>query len=271
MHMRFLVLPTCLTVLGCLAIAFAAPVPEKERPDAPRAEKAVREHLEHFKGEAAQVERLQDRALERALPAYTLFAVWFRQYPVARLVPEGLAEANVFAVAADNKVEVLRNLTSLIAFFQTHLSPATTDEQIKEAARAWLSLSQQLHQDGFYQFTLEEDSLKVMQEQTETVVRGKVTVTRGGNGEIQAALRFAGGRLLAIKEESKLRSGPRPICQATKLLDRDPIVRRMAEQDLRIMGRAARDYLNEQRAQASPELRQAIDRLWQRILDEDRE
>jgi hypothetical protein len=29
----------------------------------------------------------------------------------------------------------------------------------------------------------------------------------------------------------QLRAGPRPICQATKLLDRDPIVRRMAEQD----------------------------------------
>jgi hypothetical protein len=31
------------------------------------------------------------------------------------------------------------------------------------------------------------------------------------------------------------------------------------------MGLAAREYLDEQRAQAGPELRRAIDRLWQRI------
>ena len=41
----------------------------------------------------------------------------------------------------------------------------------------------------------------------------------------------------------------------------------MAEQDLLIMGRAAKPYLDEQRAKASPALQQAIDRIWQRILD----
>jgi hypothetical protein len=58
----------------------------------------------------------------------------------------------------------------------------------------------------------------------------------------------------------------RPICQATKLLDPDPIVRKMAEQDLLIMGAAARDYLLEQRAKAGPELQAAIDRIWERML-----
>ena len=47
-------------------------------------------------------------------------------------------------------------------------------------------------------------------------------------------------------------------------------VRRMAEQDLRIMGRAARYYLDEQRAQAAPELRRAIDRVWRSMVAEDR-
>lgn len=60
----------------------------------------------------------------------------------------------------------------------------------------------------------------------------------------------------------------RPICQATKLLDADPIVRKMAERSIQIMGRAARGYLEEQRAQAAPDLQQAIDRMWQRILEE---
>ena len=72
-----------------------------------------------------------------------------------------------------------------------------------------------------------------------------------------------------VNEEAKIRPGPRPICQATKLLDADQIVRRMAEQDLLYMGRAAHEYLMQQRAQAAPDLQQAIDRLWQRILAQD--
>jgi hypothetical protein len=68
----------------------------------------------------------------------------------------------------------------------------------------------------------------------------------------------------------ELKPGPRPICQATKLLDADPVVRRMAEQDLLVMGRAARPYLDEQRAKAAPELQKAIDRVWERICADDR-
>ena len=80
----------------------------------------------------------------------------------------------------------------------------------------------------------------------------------------------AAGSLVQIYEKNALRPGIRPICQATKLLDRDPIVRRMAEQDVLIMGRAAKPYLDQVRAKARPKLQQAIDRIWQRILDEGR-
>ena len=62
--------------------------------------------------------------------------------------------------------------------------------------------------------------------------------------------------------------GVRPICQATKLLDADPLVRRMAEQDILVMGQSAKEYLDEQRANAKPELKAAIDRIWKRIVDE---
>jgi len=64
--------------------------------------------------------------------------------------------------------------------------------------------------------------------------------------------------------------GVRPICQATKLLDCDPLVGRMAEQDILVMGSLAKEYLDEQRAKAKPELRQAIDLIWQRIVKEGR-
>ena len=61
-----------------------------------------------------------------------------------------------------------------------------------------------------------------------------------------------------------------PICEATKLLGPDPIVRRMAEQDVLVMSRAAKPYLDQVRATAEPKLQEAIDRIWQRILEESR-
>ena len=93
----------------------------------------------------------------------------------------------------------------------------------------------------------------------------------GGEGQIDVLITLgAAGSLVQVYEKSALRPGIRPICQATKLLDRDPIVRRMAEQDVLVMGRAAKPYLDRVRATALPMLRNAIDRIWQRILDEGR-
>jgi hypothetical protein len=44
----------------------------------------------------------------------------------------------------------------------------------------------------------------------------------------------------------------------------------MARQALHCMGRAARDYLDEQKERASPELRREIDRVWREILEQDK-
>src|SRR5262249_13869735 len=93
----------------------------------------------------------------------------------------------------------------------------------------------------------------------------------GGNkGEVKATLTFKEGKLTAADTKVSLSPGVRPICQATKLLDPDPIVRGMAEQSIRVMGSAAKPYLDEQRAKASPELRAAIDRMWEKIVAEKR-
>ena len=99
-----------------------------------------------------------------------------------------------------------------------------------------------------------------------------VVIPLGGNqGEIAASLAFdGGGKLVIVSESTNIKRGIRPICQATRLLDPDPAVRGMAEEAILVMGRAAREYLDEQRARASPELREAIDRLWRRILADDR-
>ena len=77
------------------------------------------------------------------------------------------------------------------------------------------------------------------------------------------------GKLTRVQQTNKVKPGVRPICQATKLLDADPLIRAMAEQDLLVMGRAVKPYLDEQRAKARPELQKAIDHIWQRITEED--
>lgn len=96
-------------------------------------------------------------------------------------------------------------------------------------------------------------------------------MTAGGRGHIEMLMALgAAGGLVNIYERAALVPGVRPICQATKLLDRDPIVRRMAEQDLLVMGRAAKPYLDQVRSTARPKLQEAIDRVWQRILQDGR-
>jgi hypothetical protein len=259
-------------LLGCAVTA--APLPEQPKltpEEIAKAEKAAKEELAKLKGDAGMVQYIEDEPLGRALPRWAFFAVLFRQYPVARLAPPGLKSSNVFAVDPVGKVLVLTDARGLEKLFKAHLPPATTDDQLKDAARAWLRLTQQFRQDGFYKFKLMDDATKVAAAGAGKEVRSKVVVMAGGNGEIDATLSFDGtGKLARVVEGGKLRPGPRPICQATKLLDPDPLVRRMAEQDLRIMGRAAKGYLDGQRVQATPELRRAIDRLWRQIEREGR-
>jgi hypothetical protein len=246
----------------CLSVQAAERTPETIA----KAEKAARDHLEKLKGSWATVQYIKDEDVEAVSPHHYLFSVLFRQFPVARPLPEGLTASNLLVVDGKGKATVLRDAAALEKFFKTHAT-AKKEEGKKAAVRAWLRLSQQYHQDGFYIFDLVPDSVKVEARKAS----GVVTAMRGGGGTLHAELTFDDdGKLDKVREEAKLRRGPRPICQASKLLDPDPLVRRIVEQDLLIMGTAAKDYLDEQRAQATPELRRAIDRRWQRIVESER-
>jgi hypothetical protein len=257
----------CAALVGLTSALMAPAAPSAD--DVSKAEKAVKEYLDTVKGSAGKVEQVKDEPVQTLLPKAIIFAVRFPQYPVARVVPDGLKASNVFVVDGDGKVTAITESKGLLKLFSS--LEVKTDAAAKDAARAYLRLNQELHQDGFYKFSLMDDSTKVTTEKGARKVTAKVVVMAGGNGEIGATLSFDDkGKLSKIDDEVKLKPGPRPICQATKLLDLDPIVRRMAEQDLRCMGRAVKDYLDEQRAKAGPDLRRAIDALWQRICEEDR-
>jgi hypothetical protein len=237
-----------------------------------QAQQQIAEQLKALNAAHGQVIWIDAPAVNKAFPKATFFAVRFRQFPVARVLPEGFGASNVFVVKDGGKPQRLADVKALQKFFHDDRGRVKGHEEAKDALVTWLSIAPEYLQDGFYAFEILDKEITAEEaKNVETgistyTVAGRAMVTRGGNGQINTTLVFGDqGRLSDVKQDVKIRPGPRPICQATKLLDPDPIVRRMAEQDLFIMGLAARDYLMEQWGRANPELRQAIDRLWQRI------
>jgi len=99
--------------------------------------------------------------------------------------------------------------------------------EAKEARQNVAPLGREFHQDGFFQFAIPDDSLTVISlPNGARQVTGKAQVIpQGGNqGAISASLTFGGsGHLLTASESANMKRGMRPICQATKLLDPDPI------------------------------------------------
>jgi hypothetical protein len=208
--------------------------------------------------------------LKKALPDQTCFALRFRQYPIGIAPPEGFSSSNLLIVDAAGKVTPVPTNKELNTFARENLR-AREAEQGKLAVRAWLLLSSEIVQDGFYKFQVLEESLNTARDGENLRASGRLMVMQGGNGEIAVDLIFdASGKLTTIREKVQIREGPRPICQASKLLDPDPLVRKICEADLLIMGRAAREYLMEQRARATPALQAEIDRVWKRIERDER-
>jgi hypothetical protein len=259
-----------LAVLTAAGGTFAADKPSAD--DLKKAEKTVQDRLGELKGTSAKVEALTDESLARALPGQVVFSVLFRLFPVAIRPPEPLKSQNLFAVGPDGKLTVVSDPKGLEDYYLAAAAPAKDEGAGKDVALAWLRLVEEMHQDGFYKFMTIDEATKVSAENGRRKVAARAVVMAGGNGEIDVEVTFdEAGKLVKATEMSTLKPGPRPRCQATKLLDADPIVRSICEADLLIMGRAAKGYLDEQRAKANPELQQAIDRLWQRILEADEE
>ena len=254
----------------CLGLAMPAQAGAQDKPpeEGQKAMTAVKADLDKIKGGHAQLIVKDEPALKKVFPDQVYVVARYRQFPVARVLPKGLQPSNVFAFSKIiEKTRLIRDTNELADIFKAFAAPIQTDAALRDALTAWLLLSQEMKQDGFYKFEVLQKEFAAESNEKRTEVRGRAIVTQGGKGEISATLVFEDGKLNGATQTSKIMPGPRPICQATKLLDADPVVRKMAEQDLLFMGMAAREYLMEQRAQARPELREAIDRLWRRIVE----
>jgi hypothetical protein len=212
---------------------------------------------------------LKDETITQAFPSQRWFVVGFRQYPVTQIAPRPLRTRNLFAVSEAGQVRHITGIKELEQAFQSLLPSAKDEQAARRDVAAWLRLSEELKQDGFFKFLVLRDTLATTKLPSGRKASGKSVVTRGGNGEIRVALTFDdSGKLVSVSETSTVKAGVRPVCQASKLLDPDPIVRRMAEGDILTMGRDAKAYLDEERAKVSPELQRAIDRIWRRIEQE---
>ena len=260
---------TFFATIGVIVLSAAmssSALAQKYPPDVQDAINAVQKHIEGLpNGKGGEVQPQTAGAVREVLPDHRMVIVRYRIFPVARIMPEGFNASNLFAVGKGDKIEHIKDVKALEKLFATHQKPAKTENDAKAVAAAWLTLTQEFHQDGFYSFEIMEKQIAIAQD-IGLNARGRMVVMKGGNGDVVAELLFGkDGKLAKVTETAKIRPGPRPICQATKLLDADPIVSRMAEQDLLVMGLAARDYLMEQRDKAAPELRQAIERVWRQI------
>jgi hypothetical protein len=257
-----------------VGLAVTGAAGDKDKPaaeDVKKAEKQVQDRLDELKATGTKVDAISDDAVAAALPGHLCFAVVFRQFPIARKPPEPLNSQNLFVVNPKGELKHLPDAKALEDYLKSTLAPVKEEKPAKEATLAYLRLVQEYFQDGFYQFKTVEEGTKVSKEKEGLKAVARTAAEKGGNGEISVELTFDDkGKLTKAAATSTLKPGPRPICQATKLTDPDPLVRRICEQDLLIMGRAAKDYLDEQRAKADPELQKAIDRVWERIQKEDR-
>jgi hypothetical protein len=257
-----------LTVLAVLVLVTTA-----RADDVKDAEGKLKDYLGTIKGaEAGRSAALTADGVKETFPDHVLFSVLFPRFPVARVVPEPLKPANVIAVPKKDGKPILVTDTKLLEkLFKENARPIKTAAEADEAIKAWLRAAAELNQDGFYKFTVKlDDKTKTDGDTVSGSGQAPVDPQGGNKGEVKATLTFKEGKLASADTTVDLKPGVRPICQATKLLDLDPIVRGMAEQSIRVMGSAAKPYLDAQRAKGSRELREAIDRIWAQIVAEGR-
>jgi hypothetical protein len=256
-----------------LAVAAALVlVPSVRADDVSDAEAKLKEYLGAIKGsEAGRVTALADGTRE-TFPDFVLFAHVIPQFPLAREAPAPLKHANVIAVPKkkDGKPVLITDTKELEKFFKAHARPVTKGSEGQATVTAWLRAASELAQDGFFKFTVKAGTVATADDTTSVSGTSSVAEQNGDKGEVTAKLTFKGGKLTTSDTKVSVSAGIRPRCQATKLLDPDPIVRAIAEDSLRVMGSTAKEYLDAQYTKASPELRAAIDRVRAKIKAEGR-
>ncbi len=263
----FLIITSLSTLSGLLTVALGFQVTGD--PAAPRREESRRTlqtHLAKYDFAApGELLDLKFKPLGRSYPSCDFFVLRFRRYPVEDVPPKPLKTSNVFAVCGKS-VTLISDEQQLEKFFKANPPKINGEPSLADATKSWLYVMRELQKDGFYQFQRPVVSVKSNVSEGVVEVIGK----RGDQGKLTVQMKLVGGKLNVVRSSADIQQGIRPRCQATRLLDKDPVVREIMRRDILVMGRACKAYLDEVRADASPELREAIDDAWQQIVAEGR-
>lgn len=176
-------------------------------------QKRLETRLAKIKARSAIVYPIRDRALARVFPANLFFAVRFPQYPVLVRARAPLRPQNIFVVDRDGQLDHVYDFHGLEEFFRQNVGRIFKESAAKNAARAWLALSSALIQDGYYQFAVPVEELKVGPAATGVRARGKAVIKpeKGNGGYIEVALSFdLDGTLEEVREVKKPIKGKRP-------------------------------------------------------------
>jgi hypothetical protein len=168
-----------------------------------RAEKLAKARLEKSLGLASYtIGHVKDKSTANAFPAHAFFAVLGP--------PDRVKVVNLYAVGRNGTVATISSTADLKKWFGANLPRRPSAAALETAARAWVRLGQELHQDGYYHFEIECRARVGKGKGWAVVARGKVT--SGGDGAYEATLTFdREGKLLEVVERAKLRPGPRPL------------------------------------------------------------
>ena len=144
MHRRFL----AVIVVTVMSLAVNSPVGGQDQGEkkgdvkvpekAEKAMTAVKEDLAKRGGEGAQILWKSEGALAGSFPEHVFVIARFRQFPVARQLPDGMSASNVFAVK-DGKLQHLKDAKALEKFFKDN-QPAVKDEKessTRYSQRGW--------------------------------------------------------------------------------------------------------------------------------------
>lgn len=220
----------------------------------------------------AEPQLIAGQSLIELAPKCAFYALHYREWPMAFVPSAPFKPRNILAVTSTGAVQLFTDPKKLAPFYGQQIG-SLVRQQIPMATAAWLTLSVEFSQDGFFIFKIPIDQIRVHSGTVGFVAIGKATVDpKGGDsGELVANVNFWPNRnrefdVKDITEKRTIQAGVRPVCQALLLLDPNPTVRRMAERDLLVMGPIIKPYLDEKRKEAPPELQKAIDAIWQKIL-----
>src|ERR1043166_946088 len=95
-----------LVAVPLLAVFIASPVlaqEEKIPKEAQKAADVVKAYLQSLKGDYALLLYKDDAALAKTFPDYQFIVARYRQFPVARALPEGLSSSNIFALTKEDQ------------------------------------------------------------------------------------------------------------------------------------------------------------------------